>query len=70
MTDHKIPCAATITVTPSKENGWCYVIEEDDSGEIHNLRGIGAPRGGAVGDKGTVAYQTGTGFGLWFWSKR
>jgi len=67
VTNPKTPRAATIVETPSG-NGWCYVIEEDESGEVHNLCGVGAPAGGDVGDKGTVVYQTGSNFGLWFWS--
>lgn len=58
----------TITETPSQENGWFYVVDTDD-GNRRFLQGIGAPKEGEVGDRGTLKYTTGAGFGLWFWTK-
>jgi len=64
--DHPVR-AGEIAETPSKENAFCYLIVTDDGQRI-SLRGLGAPKGGAVGDRGTVQYQRGAGFGLYFWS--
>lgn len=61
------PKQGIITETPSKANGYCYTVTCDDESR-HQLRGLGAPQGGQVGDTGTLTYTTGANFGLWFWS--
>jgi len=63
-THPKLP--AEIVETPDRSNGHCYIVETD-CGRTLNLRGLGAPKGGKLGDRGTVQYQTGAGFGLYFW---
>lgn len=61
------PKNATIAEAACYENGYHYKIECED-GEVMFLRGLGAPQGGKAGDVGTVTYQTGPSFWLWFWS--
>jgi hypothetical protein len=61
----------TIVATPLDDGNGCrgngfFVIKTVDGG-YHNLIGMGAPMGGKVGDKGWVQYQSGAGFGLYFW---
>jgi hypothetical protein len=63
----KAAMKATIEETPSKENGYRYVVETD-CGRVLYMAGMGAPKGGKIGDEGTVSYQTGASFGLYFWS--
>ena len=67
MVDHpKIP--AEIIEVPVRDNGYFYIIK-DEQGQTYNLRGLGAPMGGKVGDKGFVQY-TRHAMGAWhFWSK-
>lgn len=59
---------ATIKQLPNSANGWFYVVETDE-GETHHLRGIGAPDDGAVGDRGTIQYQSSGNLGVYCWSK-
>jgi hypothetical protein len=61
------PHPATIIDVPSRDNGWYYRVKTDHGVE-HLLAGAGAPKGGKVGDLGTVAYQSGAGWGMWFWT--
>ena len=59
---------AVIKETPSTKNSWSYVIETD-GGETMHLRGLGAPSPGRVGEKGSVQYNVGGSYGLYFWLK-
>lgn len=63
----KKPRPAVIVEMPSRDNGYFFVVRTDDGG-VYRLAGLGAPMGGKVGDRGTVAYQTGASFGLYFWT--
>ena len=65
--DPKVPAPATIKDKPTKANGWRYRVETDDGREF-SMAGMGAPMGGEVGDRGTVVYQSGASFGLYFWA--
>lgn len=65
--DPKQPRGAVIVETPTRDNGWFFVVHTDD-GAVYHLAGLGAPAGGKVGDRGTVAYQSGASFGLYFWA--
>ena len=58
---------ATIEETPSAANGHRYLIETDCGRTLH-LSGVGAPKGGSVGDHGTVTYQSGRARGFYAWT--
>jgi len=51
------------------ETSWRWVIEADDGERMH-LCGPGAPKGGEVGDRGTLRYVSGASFGNWFWTPK
>lgn len=67
MEPNRGPWQATIKEEACRENGYFYKVVTDD-GKPFYLRGMGAPQGGKKGDRGTVTYQTGANFGLYFWS--
>lgn len=63
----KIP--ATIHEKPTEKNGWFYVVKTDHDNVFH-LRGMGAPKDGNIGDRGTIQYRSGRNFGLYFWENQ
>lgn len=58
---------ATITQVPGQNDGYYWIITTDD-GDRMFLSGTGAPKEGAVGDKGFVTYQSGSSYGRYCWS--
>ena len=59
---------AEIVETPSRANGFFYKVTDGEGG-IHNLRGLGAPSPGKVGEKGWISYTKHSMGAWWFWSK-
>ncbi len=62
-----VPIPAEIVEVGSYENGHTYKVRTFVA-TVHLLRGLGAPRGGYVGQRGTIQYRTGPSYGLYFWT--
>lgn len=62
------PKQGTIVGTPNQNNGFRYIIAIEGEMFPTYMQGMGAPKEGKVGDKGTLTYTTGASFGLWFWT--
>jgi len=58
---------ATITATPSKDNGYFYVVEAEHPHSPFYLAGVGTPKGEPVGAKGKLTYHSSRSGGRWIW---